>query len=124
LRADTGGGAPCAGPVRHRAGERDSTGGRGLLMAKERLGVVFGGKSVEHEVSVVSAMDLLQYADRDRFDIVPFGVTGEGRWLTPDETRSQLDTPAAAFARRMTGEHPRLLQRPDVMSEIASCDVM
>jgi D-alanine-D-alanine ligase len=51
-----------------------------------RLGVVFGGQSVEHEVSVVSAMELLQAADPARFDAVPFGVTRGGRWLTPAET--------------------------------------
>ena len=57
---------------------------------RQRLGVVFGGRSAEHEVSVVSAMNVLEAADTARFDVVPFAVTRDGRWLTPDETRVQL----------------------------------
>ena len=46
-----------------------------------RLGLLFGGASVEHEVSVVSARGVLAGLDPARFDCVPIGVTGEGEWL-------------------------------------------
>ena len=55
-----------------------------------RLGVIFGGQSGEHEVSVVSAQHVLDAA-RERFDVVPIGVTKTGAWLTPEETERQLE---------------------------------
>lgn len=49
-----------------------------------RLGLLFGGASVEHEVSVVSARGVLAGLDPSRFTCVPIGVTGEGEWLAPE----------------------------------------
>jgi len=53
---------------------------------KPRVAVVFGGRSGEHAVSCVSAGSVLQAMDRDRFDVVPIGISRDGRWvLAPDE---------------------------------------
>ena len=89
-----------------------------------RLGVVFGGRSVEHEVSVVSAMSVLREADPARFDVVPFGVTRAGRWLTPDETRAQLARGDAPYEKRMEGDVPPLLARDAVLHEVRSLDAV
>ena len=94
------------------------------MTAKMRLGVVFGGQSVEHEVSVVSAMELLQAADPARFEPVPFGVTRGGRWLTPAETQAQLDRPEPLFEKRIEADVPPLLQRSEVLRELASVDIV
>ena len=94
------------------------------MTAKIRLGVVFGGQSVEHEVSVVSAMELLQAADPVRFETVPFGVTREGRWLTPSETRAQLDRPDALFQKRIEADVRPLLQRGDVLDALRGVDAV
>ncbi len=94
------------------------------MTAKLRLGVVFGGQSVEHEVSVVSAMELLQAADPARFETVPFGVTRGGRWLTPAETRAQLDRPDAPFQKRMVADVPPLLERGDVLGALRRVDAV
>lgn len=52
-------------------------------MAKKiRVGVIFGGRSAEHEVSLVSAASVIAALDRDRYDVLPIGITGEGRWLS------------------------------------------
>jgi D-alanine-D-alanine ligase len=48
---------------------------------KTRVAVVFGGGSTEHAVSSVGAADLLDALDSDEFEIVPIGVTNEGRWV-------------------------------------------
>ncbi len=48
----------------------------------ERIGVVFGGCSGEHEVSLVSAGSIMNALDRTRFDIVPIGITKQGAWHT------------------------------------------
>ena len=51
-------------------------------MSKIRLGVIFGGKSEEHEVSLRSAYSVMQAADKEKYDIVTIGITKEeGRWL-------------------------------------------
>jgi D-alanine-D-alanine ligase len=47
-----------------------------------RLVVLFGGRSAEHEVSCTSAFNVLAAADRDRYDVVPIGITREGRWVS------------------------------------------
>jgi D-alanine-D-alanine ligase len=54
-------------------------------MASKRLkvGILFGGRSAEHEVSVVSAQAVMAALDTDRFQAVPIGVTKQGTWLTP-----------------------------------------
>src|SRR6266540_1387629 len=51
-------------------------------MKKIRLGVIFGGRSGEHEVSLRSAESILKSIDRNKYDVVPIGVTHEGRWLS------------------------------------------
>jgi len=94
------------------------------MREKLRLGVVFGGQSVEHEVSVVSAMELLQAADPARFETVPFGVTRGGRWLTPAETRAQLAREEPIFRKRMEADVPPLLERDEVLRELRGVDAV
>ncbi len=64
-------------------------------MKKIRVGILFGGRSGEHEVSLLSAASVLQAIDRSRYDIVPIGITKEGRWVT-----------AGHAERLLTGEDP------------------
>ncbi|MFQ5797218.1 MAG: D-alanine--D-alanine ligase family protein [Bacteroidota bacterium] len=56
------------------------------MKSKIRVGVVFGGRSVEHEVSLVSATSIINALDREKYDIIPIGITKEGRWLSSAET--------------------------------------
>ncbi len=50
-------------------------------MAKLRVGVLFGGRSSEHEVSLVSAAAVLRSLDPQKYDVVPIGITKDGRWM-------------------------------------------
>jgi len=51
-----------------------------------RVAVVFGGRSTEHAISCASAASVLRALDRDRYDVVPIGITREGGWvLTSDD---------------------------------------
>ena len=53
-------------------------------MAKKlRLGVIFGGQSGEHEVSVRSAASVIDAIDRQKYDVVPIAISREGKWLSP-----------------------------------------
>lgn len=63
-----------------------------------RVGILFGGRSAEHEVSVISAQGVMAAIDQDRFQAVPMGVTKDGTWLTPQETQVAL---AAIKGKRM-----------------------
>ena len=52
-------------------------------MAKKlRVGVLFGGRSGEHEVSLLSAASVIQAIDKSKFDVVPIGINKQGKWLT------------------------------------------
>jgi len=89
-----------------------------------RVGVLFGGESAEHEVSVVSAQGVLQAIDRDRFDPVPFGVTKEGTWLTAEESAAALaGIPAGAYRPLPTpaGREPKI--RAEVSNALNELDV-
>jgi D-alanine-D-alanine ligase len=62
-------------------------------MARTRLAILYGGRSAEHQVSVVSARSVMEALDPDRFEVVPIAITREGAWLLPD--RSPLELTAA-----------------------------
>lgn len=60
------------------------------MVKKIRVGVVFGGRSGEHEVSLLSAESVMRALDRDKYDIVPIGITKAGRWLTDGNPMEEL----------------------------------
>jgi D-alanine-D-alanine ligase len=51
-------------------------------MKKIRVGILFGGRSGEHEVSLLSAASVLKAIDRSKYEVVPIGITKQGRWVT------------------------------------------
>jgi len=57
---------------------------------KKRVGVIFGGRSGEHEISIRSARTVVEQADPDKYDIVPVAITNEGVWLSPAESAGML----------------------------------
>jgi len=56
------------------------------IMQKIRIGIIFGGRSVEHEVSLVSAASVINALDKEKYDVVPIGITPAGKWLSSGET--------------------------------------
>lgn len=61
-------------------------------MAKKlRVGVLFGGRSGEHEVSLLSAASILKAIDRGKFDVVPIGITKDGHWLAAGDAKGLLE---------------------------------
>jgi D-alanine-D-alanine ligase len=63
-------------------------------MKKIRVGVVFGGRSGEHEVSLMSARSVMRHLDKDKYETVPLGVTREGRWLATGDPMKELQARA------------------------------
>ena len=61
-------------------------------MAKKlRIGVLFGGRSGEHEVSLLSAASVLKAIDRKKYDVVPIGISKQGRWLGGEVAQALLE---------------------------------
>ncbi len=76
-------------------------------MAKKlRVGILFGGRSGEHEVSLLSAASILKAIDRKKFDVVPIGITKEGRWLAAADAAGLLEGNQSAVARRLRAGDP------------------
>ena len=59
-------------------------------MAKIRVGILFGGRSGEHEVSLLSAASVLNAIDKTKYEVVPIGITKDGRWLTAEHAQRLL----------------------------------
>ena len=74
-------------------------------MKKLRVGVIFGGRSGEHEVSVRSARAVIDALDPRKYDVVPIAITKEGKWLSPAE------------ATRLLPEETKRLLTDEVISE-------
>jgi D-alanine-D-alanine ligase len=74
-------------------------------MKKLRVGVIFGGRSGEHEVSVRSARAVIDAMDARKYDVVPIAITKEGKWLSPAE------------ATRLLPEETKSLLTDEVISE-------
>src|SRR5690242_10587508 len=51
-------------------------------MKKLKVGILFGGRSGEHEVSLLSAASVVEAIDKSKYEVVPIGITKEGRWVT------------------------------------------
>ena len=49
-------------------------------MAKKQLGVIFGSRTCEHEVSIISGVQLARAADREKHDVWPIYIAKDGRW--------------------------------------------
>lgn len=86
------------------------------MAIKLRVGILFGGRSGEHEVSLLSAASVLNAIDRKKFDVVPIGITKDGRWLASGDAQGLLVGDPNAIARRLRAGDPeatpgaRLLQ--------------
>jgi D-alanine-D-alanine ligase len=101
-----------------------------------RVAVVFGGRSTEHAISCVSAGSVLAALDRDRYDVLPIGITAEGRWVLAaddpqslaihdrtlpgvDPTGTQLALPGDPTAKAVI-----VLESGDVPTDLGSVDVV
>ncbi|KAA2253547.1 D-alanine--D-alanine ligase [Solihabitans fulvus] len=63
-----------------------------MTQRKTRVAVVFGGRSTEHGVSCLSAGSVLEHLDRERFEVVPVGITRDGAWVLGSADRTELET--------------------------------
>jgi D-alanine-D-alanine ligase len=64
------------------------------MSKKLRIGVIFGGRSGEHEVSIRSARSVIEALDKSKYEVIPIAITKEGNWLAPAAAAELL--PASA----------------------------
>ena len=104
-------------------------GGR-VKLPKIKLGVLFGGRSCEHEVSVMSARSVLSALNSARYDITMIGISKQGQWLTAPNA---LELYHEAVPDDASGGAPvlldytasrRLISRDDVAAVVADLDVV
>jgi D-alanine-D-alanine ligase len=74
-----------------------------MARKKLRVGILFGGRSGEHEVSLRSARSVLEAIDRKKYDVVELGITKEGRWLTGCAAQNLLGS-GQQFSEEPSGE--------------------
>lgn len=65
---------------------------------KIRVGVLFGGKSAEHEVSLQSARNIIDAIDKGKYEVVPIGIDKSGRWFLNDAERLLPETNTTGLA--------------------------
>jgi D-alanine-D-alanine ligase len=67
-----------------------------MAKKKLRIGILFGGRSGEHEVSLLSANSILKAIDRKKYEVVPIGISKAGQWLGGDRAQALLAGETAA----------------------------
>jgi len=75
-------------------------------LKKIRIGVIFGGRSGEHEISLISAESVMRALNKDKYDVLPIGITKEGRWLIGGDPLAQLKA-ASHTPQELTGGSPK-----------------
>jgi D-alanine-D-alanine ligase len=73
---------------------------------KISVGVIFGGRSGEHDISIRSAKAVIENIDRDKYSVIPIAISEDGRWISPSES-----------LKLMPPETQQLLNRSDVPTE-------
>src|SRR5258706_14741068 len=73
-----------------------------------RIGVLFGGRSGEHEVSLISAASVIQALDPAKYEPVPIGITKDGQWLAGTAAHKMLPEILRSGERGMLSAHPNV----------------
>jgi len=90
-----------------------------MAVSRQRVAILLGGRSGEHEVSLRSARSVMNALDPGRWEAVPIGITRQGHWLSSAETASALASGATALP---AGGLP-LLQASGALADLASCAI-
>jgi D-alanine-D-alanine ligase len=69
-------------------------------MKKLRVGILFGGRSGEHEISLLSAASVFSAIDKNKYEVVPIGITKQGHWVTAADAERLLKGTAVAHEER------------------------
>ena len=82
-----------------------------------KVGVIFGGKSAEHEVSINSAQNVMRALDPNKYEVVPLGISKEGRWLTRGDPLKELTGGQTSLPQLLTSGY-RIIDEAETGREI------
>ena len=91
-------------------------------MNRIRVGVIFGGRSGEHEISLRSAESVIRSLDSGKYDVIPIGITHEGKWLSPRTSMALLPPKEAIETTLLKGVPAALTAEPDPTGTIDVID--
>jgi D-alanine-D-alanine ligase len=86
-------------------------------MKKLRVGILFGGRSGEHEVSLLSAASVLNAIDKEKYEVVPIGITKDGRWLTAEHAENLLTGKLVIEPRHLRAGDPETTPAAAVLAQ-------
>ncbi len=93
-------------------------------MKKLRVGILFGGRSGEHEISLLSAASVFKAIDSNKYEVVPIGITKDGRWLTASDAERLLHGNAGEGPIRLRSGQVRATLRAGDPDTTASAAVL
>ena len=76
-------------------------------MEKIRIGIIFGGHSGEHEISIRSATTVINEIDKEKYDVIPIAITSDGKWLNPVESLGLLPNSTQELLLDKVSSYPR-----------------
>ena len=94
------------------------------MSGRLRVMLLFGGQSAEHDVSRVSAVAVARALDPERYDVVPVGISREGRWLLAEGARAALEGGSWPAAFEVDGPGVRLSQRSGSVVELERSSIV
>jgi len=104
------------------------------MRKKLRVALLFGGKSAEHEISLISARNIFEAMDKNKYDVVAVGIDKQGRWLVDEKAKALLlsaKTPAAVslhnentVAAVVPGDTRTSMVQPSASTMIGKIDVV
>lgn len=86
-------------------------------MKKLRVGILFGGRSGEHEISLLSAASVFQAIDKEKYELVPIGITKEGRWVTAGDAERLLAGKSLDQPRQLRAGDPEATSAAAVLAK-------
>src|SRR3989344_773081 len=78
------------------------------MKKKLKIGVLFGGKSAEHEISLLSARNVINALDKKKYEVIPIGISKEGKWILGSVSNYLLNS-----------DNPKLIKLYDSKKEVA-----
>ncbi len=93
-------------------------------MNKLRVGVIYGGRSGEHEISVASAASILKHLDREKYEPVAVRIEKDGRWTLPDRAPTALSAADVIEGARAAAATPLLGGRDAIMPAHPGADTL
>ncbi len=88
-------------------------------MGKTKVAIIYGGRSVEHDISLLSAKNILDNIDRDKFEVVLIGISKQGSWFLQNNFNEPISS-GAPLSLQLNAQNPAFISKdtqiiPDIV---------